>query len=232
MRHRLTTGVRIAPPAPPAASTKRAERKDNMRLKCTAALAVLVVATIAGPAAAQSGQLAAVTVPIEGRFARGGEFAGTATVNRFEQRDNSIVAVGVVTGTLRRGGRSVGSVVAWQMTWPVVLRVKGEVVARGRASTPGGLLPAHFALAQTDTCPVVQVGLSAIDANLLGVAVALSPMALDLSGDTAAPLGALVCSAADLLGNVAGLVNLLNSILGLLTGLLGGLTGLAGGVTP
>ena len=38
-----------------------------------------------------------------------------------------------------------------------------------------------------------------------------------------------VCAVSDLLGNVAGLVNLLNSLLGLLTGLLGGLTGGLGG---
>ena len=46
------------------------------------------------------------------------------------------------------------------------------------------------------------------------------------------PLGDLVCAASDLLGDVAGLVNLLNGILGLLTGLLGGLTGGLGGLVP
>ena len=61
----------------------------------------------------------------------------------------------------------------------------------------------------------------------------LSPVTLDLSGIVGTPLGDLVCEASELLGNVAGIVNLLNNILGLLLGLLGGLTGgLGGGVVP
>ena len=55
--------------------------------------------------------------------------------------------------------------------------------------------------------------------------ISLSPVTLDLSGDSAGPLGGLVCQAIALLNNVVGLVGLLNSILGALTGLLGGITG-------
>src|SRR5882672_10369949 len=42
-------------------------------------------------------------------------------------------------------------------------------------------------------------------------------------GDSAGPLGALVCQVVALLGTAANLVGLLNNLLGTLTGLLGGL---------
>lgn len=208
----------------------------KIRFVCMAAAAVLVVATVAIPASAQTGTVvaqASVSVPIEGRFARGGQFAGTATVNRFEVRDNSIVAIGVVTGTLRRGNRSVGSVIAGDVEWTVVVRVNGIAPARSGAPAPTRLAPAYFARAQaTEPCPVVQIGLEAIDADLFGIDVVLTPIALDLSGDPAAPLGSLVCEVGDAIRNVAALVGVLNDILGLITGLLGGITGLVGGVVP
>ena len=51
--------------------------------------------------------------------------------------------------------------------------------------------------------------------------MATQPISLDISGDTAGPLGHLVCTILDTLNNVIGLVDLLNQLLGLLTGLLG-----------
>ena len=63
----------------------------------------------------------------------------------------------------------------------------------------------------------------------MGLQVTLDPVALTVTGAAGTPVGDLVCAAEDLLGNVAGLVNVLNNLLGLLTGLLGGATaGLAG----
>ena len=86
-----------------------------------------------------------------------------------------------------------------------------------------------FLRVQAETCPVLNVALGPHTVDLLGFQVALSAVTLDLTGVVGTPLGDLVCAASDLLGNVAGLVNLLNSILGLVTGLLGGLTGGLGG---
>jgi energy-converting hydrogenase Eha subunit A len=191
----------------------------------SAAATVLVVAAMTIPASAQNGgPVPSVTVPTEGRFALGGEFTGSATVNRFEQRGNSIVAIGFVKGTLRRGNRAVGTVVAGEVTWPVLLRVNGVIASASADAPPAArMMPAGLVLAQAEPCPVLQVGLGAININLLGVNVALSPIALNLSGDAAGPLGALVCEVLDLVGNVVGLVDLLNGILGLITGLLGGL---------
>ena len=81
-------------------------------------------------------------------------------------------------------------------------------------------------------CQVLDIVLGANTINVLGIQIALGPAVLSLAGETGTALGGLVCSVSDLLGNVAGLVDLVNSILGLLTGLLGGLTGGLGGGLP
>ena len=83
----------------------------------------------------------------------------------------------------------------------------------------------QFILAQAQSCGILHLGIGGNSLNLLGFIVNLSPITLDISGDSAGPLGALVCQVVALLGTVADVVGLLNSILGLLTGLLGGLTG-------
>ena len=88
---------------------------------------------------------------------------------------------------------------------------------------------ARVILAQASTCGVLHLELGAVNLNLLGVVVTTMPVTIDVNGDTAGPLGNLVCAILATLNNVVGLVNLLNSLLGLVTGLLGGLTGGLGG---
>ena len=184
----------------------------------------------------------AVTLPATGTFTGGGAFSGTATINRFEKRGNDIVAVGLVTGVLSRGGLALGSTVAGEVTWPVAVRAGGHVLASGAVRTPGAPMPvawspearSEFGLLriQAEACQVVDLALGPVNVDVLGVQIALSPITFNLSGVTGTPLGDLVCAVSDLVGNVAGLVNLLNSVLGLLTGLLGGLTGGIGGIVP
>jgi hypothetical protein len=77
-------------------------------------------------------------------------------------------------------------------------------------------------LAQATTCGILHLAIGAVDLNVLGVVVTTSPIELDLSGDTAGPVGALVCAVLNLVGGLAGLVNLLASLLGALGGGLGG----------
>jgi hypothetical protein len=182
----------------------------------------------------------ALRLPVIGTVARGGEFAGTVSINRFEQRGTQIVAVGYISGLLIRGA-TLRTAVAGEVTWPVVLRSGGQLIAYSH--TPGIARPTPIAWspdarppfgilnAQAAGCQVLDIALGPINVDLLGFQVALSPVTFSLTGGTG-PLGDLVCSVSDLLGNVAGLVNLLNSILGLLTGLLGGLTGGLGGAVP
>jgi hypothetical protein len=204
-----------------------------------------VVVSVAGeiPAGAQAPPApAAVTLPATGTIARGGEFTGTITINRFEQRDNHIVAIGLVTGVLRRGGRTLVSVVVGEVTWPVALRAGGQLLVSGTARQPGTPMqiawspdvrsPFRVLPVQAQTCQVVDLALGPVNVDVLGFQIALSPVTFNLSGVSGTPLGDLVCAVSNLLGNVAGLVNLLNSVLGLLTGLLGGLTVGLGGIVP
>jgi hypothetical protein len=204
--------------------------------------AVLAVVSVI-PTRAQTPQTpAAVTLPASGTFARGGEFTGTITINRFEQRDNQIVAVGVVTGMLRRGGRTLGSAVVAEVTWPVVVKSGGQVLAGGRIRGSGSPTPISWSpetsssfrifTVQAEVCQVVDVALGALNIDVLGAVIALSPVTLNLSGVVGTALGDLICEASELLGNVAALVGVLNAILNLLTGLLGGLLGGLGGALP
>ena len=192
------------------------------------------------PASAQPARApAALTLPVTGTFAPGGEFTGTISINRFEQRDNQIVAVGLVAGVLSKGGRRLGTVVAGERAWPVALKWGGQLIANGQALetprampiawSPGARPSLRVLPVQSAGCQVLDVALGPITVDVLGFQVALSPVTLNLAGVTGTPLGDLVCSVSRLLGNVAGLVNLLNSLLGLVTGLLGGLTGGLGG---
>jgi hypothetical protein len=180
-----------------------------------------------------------LNVPTAGTF-QGGTFAGTISINRFEQRQTRVVAIGFVSGVLSRSNGMRATAMAGEIAWPVLVKSGAIVLAQGRQTEkPTATLVTlrdsaapRFLLAQsTPPCPVLDVALGAINVNLLGAQVALGPVSLSLSGQTG-PLGDLICSASDLLGNVAGIVNLLNSILGLVTGLLGGLTGGLGGVLP
>jgi hypothetical protein len=207
----------------------------------------MVALSVAGtvPAAAQQANAQAVlTLPVTGTFARGGEFSGTISINRFERSGNEIIALGFVSGVLSRGSGTLGAAVAGEVAWPVRVSSGGVSVAGGRAPAASARLtrvawssaprPAAGLLAvQAEACPVLNIALGPNTVDLLGVQVALSGVTVDLAGVVGTPLGDLVCAASDLLGNVAGLVNLLNSLLGVLTGLLGGLIGgLGAGALP
>jgi hypothetical protein len=135
-----------------------------------------------------------------------------------------------VQGVLQRGGQILGTAMTGEVALPVSIGTAGVRAVGGRAeaspqfrrvslisSTPNGrAIPAQ------EICPAVQIALGPHDVDLLGVRVSLAPVGLTLAGDSAGPLGALVCEVLALLGNVAGLVGVLNNILALLIALLGG----------
>jgi hypothetical protein len=192
------------------------------------------------PAFGQQTAQSAATLRATGAFQNNGSFAGTLTINRFEQRGGQIVAVGVVQGTLSRANRVIGTALAAEVSWPVKVTAGGGLVAgHTSAETPQTIhagwrtgAPSLFRLTrvQAQGCTPLQVTLSATNVDLLGVQVALDPIGVTLNGAAGTPLGDLVCAASDLLGNVAGLVTLLNNLLGVVTGLLGGLTGGLAGI--
>jgi hypothetical protein len=218
----------------------------NMPVRTSIGLVVMLASVVgAVPAAAQRGRAHSVlTLPATGTFALGGEFRGTISINRFERRDNEIVAIGIVAGVLNRGSNALGSAVAGEVAWPVRVSSGGVAGVSNQAPalrggqmiravwSPGSspVATTFLAVQAAETCPVLNIALGPHTVDLLGFQVALGAVTLGVTGVVGTPLGDLVCAASELLGNVARLVNLLNSILGLVTGLLGGLTGGLGGV--
>jgi uncharacterized membrane protein len=205
----------------------------------------MCLAVVAGvPVAAQQSAATSVTLPVAGTAGRGGEFSGTATINRFEQRNNQIVAVGFVRGVVSRGNRTMGVGLIGEVVWTVTVRAGGVAAVKGQAFDASGIRriaseqdakwPAGLVLAQQppESCPAVEIVLGPTEVNVGGGTLMLGPIPITLSGDVGTPVGDLLCAVQDLIGNVAGLINLLNTILALLTGLLGGLTGGLGGALP
>jgi hypothetical protein len=214
-----------------------------------AGIGVMLLTAVTGAAPAPAGApppraRPVLTLPATGTFELGGEFKGTISVNRFEQRDNAIVAIGFVTGVLSRGSIVLGTAVRGEVAIPVRVSSGGVSIASHRAPaarpatgrlmrvalSPDMSSAAVFRPAQAETCPVLNIALGPHTVDLLGTQVALSPIALDLTGVAGTPLGDLVCAASGLVGQVAAVVELLNSVLGLVTGLLGGLLGGLGGL--
>lgn len=166
-------------------------------------LVVLAVVTVAAqiPTRAQApSPSAAVTVPASGSFARGGQFTGSVTINRFEQRGSQIVAIGIVAGTLSRGGQTLGSTVVGEATWPVSVSVGGQMLARAPARGAATTRPVAFAaetrppattLIAQEGCQVVNVALGPHTIDVLGVQLALDPIALNLTGAAGTALGDL-----------------------------------------
>jgi hypothetical protein len=214
--------------------------KTCLQRVCGLVLLLLLVHVM--PASAQAtGAHPILTLPAAGTFQGGGEFTGTISINRFEQRGARVVAVGFVSGVLTRANRTLGTAVAGEIVWPVAVRSGGIAVARGPRSeraTPTLVVlrpepaSARFMGAQATTCQVLDVVLGPINVDLLGAQVALGAVSLSIDGQSGTPLGDLICAASDLVGRVADVVNLLNSLLGLVIGLLGGLAGGLGGAVP
>ena len=157
-----------------------------------------------------------------------GAFSGIVTINRFARVNNQIVAVGIVRGTIVGLNNQPLSSGMQTVMLPVRLSNRSAANFSAPSASPKFQL-ARFTLAQAQSCGILHLDIGGNAIDLLGFNVNLSPITLDVSGDSAGPLGALVCQILALLGTVADVVGLLNGLLGLLTGLLGGLTGGLGG---
>jgi hypothetical protein len=213
-------------------------------------LAISLVLVPIGQAMAQSSDTqsaGALTLPVSGTVVNAanqsiGQFSGSVTINRFAQtQTNQIVAVGTVRGVVTNTAGQVMKSGLQTIVLPVNLSRTSAVNFKTPLSGGPRLMRAslttvgsgRFMLAQAQSCGILHLDIGGATAlNLLGFIVNLSPITLDISGDSAGPLGALVCQIVALLGSVADVVGLLNSLLGLLTGLLGGLTGGLGGALP
>jgi hypothetical protein len=189
--------------------------KRRSHLRASIPIAVLLLATTAN--AAPNKDPPPLQVPIVGSASSGAAFAGTLSILRFEARGSQVVAVGIVRGTVA----AAGTALVGEVALPV------QVTAAGQAATASSssalIAQPQVSPQQAATCTALNLNLGAVNLNLLGLQVTTQPIAIDISGDSSAPLGNLVCTALDLLNNVVGLVGILNQILGALTGLVGGL---------
>jgi hypothetical protein len=149
-----------------------------------------------------------------------GFVSGVLSINRFARQNNQIVAIGIVRGTVYNLSHEPLSSGLQSVVLPV--RLSNRTVANFNSPSPSPkFMPASFTLVQAQPCGILHLDIGGNAINLLGFNVTLTPVTLDISGDSAGPLGALVCEVLALLGNVANVVGLLNSLLGLITGLLG-----------
>ncbi len=187
-------------------------RRSHLRASIPIALLLLATAATAAP----NKDPPALQVPIVGTASSGAAFAGTLSILRFEARANQEVAIGIVRGTVAAGTAVVGEVA-------LPVQVTAASQAAPASSSSALVAQPQVAPQQTATCTALNLNLGAVNLNVLGLLVTTQPIAIDLSGDSSAPVGNLVCTALDLLNNVVGLVGILNQILGALTGLVGGL---------
>jgi len=158
-----------------------------------------------------------LTLPIAGTTHGNGAFSGTLAVTDVVAQGADIFVEGIVTGTVTQSNKQpLGTI----LNVPVRLPLSGnwrQVAGLSPGPQPQIVLAA--------TCGVLHLSIGAVDLNVLGVVVTTSPITFDVSGDSAGPLGSLVCTILNLVTTVTGLLNSLTSLLGTLGGTLGGATG-------
>jgi hypothetical protein len=155
--------------------------------------ALLLVVSLFAIMPAQAQAQSPLAIPITGTGPGGAVFNGTFTLTNFALNSaNQLVANGILTGTLTRGGATLGSVV----------RNVSLLLDTAQSNA---------------TCQILHLELGPLDLNLLGLRVQLNRVVLDI---TAIPggglLGDLLCAVTNLLNPNGALVNLLNQILGIL----------------
>jgi hypothetical protein len=156
---------------------------------CLFALTLIAPAMVTS-AAAQPQAPAALTIPVLGT-GPAGTFTGTFQLQRFVTRDGTLMASGLLTGTVAPATGATRSVVRTL------------------------LLPAQITQA---TCAILHLDLGPLSLDLLGLQINLSQIVLDITAETGAGrlLGNLLCAIAGLLDNPAGLTRVLNDLLAVL----------------
>jgi hypothetical protein len=197
--------------------------RNNMRLGTFARVAlagVISLATItatttaasAAPTAAPTSHQGTLTSVVDGTFGNGGTVSGTFTPSRFAKQGNGIVATGVLHSVLTNADGSSAGTADTPVTLPVQLPTGSSAKADA---------------APLAACNILHLVLGPLDLNLLGLAVHLNTVVLDITANSGPGnlLGNLLCAVAGLLDGTSlplgTLTGLLNAILGLL-GLLGG----------
>ena len=178
----------------------------------TALALVFVSLAPAQAAAARRNQCTeGLVIPIQATSLDQGSFLGQLEITRFAREADSVVAVGLLTGTLTD---ETGAVSA------IVRTIKLPVQFSG--SAPAAAAAGEIVIQQT--CDVLNLVLGPLHLNLLGLIIDLNQVVLDITADPAGGLlGGLLCALAGLLGGAGPIPGLLNQIVGLLNQILAAL---------
>jgi hypothetical protein len=136
-------------------------------------------------------------IPVSGTFDDGngpGTFSGTLVISRFDGRTGALVAIGTVDGTLTNA-LGVTTTVADR---PISLPVTNVGVASSAGSSASAPVTAQQA---AQSCQIVHLDFGGITLDVLGVAVTLSPISLDLT--LSGLLGNILCGLLGALGGGA-----------------------------
>jgi hypothetical protein len=156
-------------------------------------LAILLLAALA---ICQVASAANIAIPVTGTGPNAVAFTGTFSPTSFVLQNGQVLAQGILSGTVTKGGQTVGGITS-------------------NVSMP-------LAAATTGSCDILHLVLGPLDLNLLGLQVHLNQVVLDITAQSGPGnlLGNLLCTVANLLNNPSQtLVDLLNQILTILRGL-------------
>jgi hypothetical protein len=168
----------------------------KLRLPGAVALAAVVgmlafaSTTVAAPA---SSTASPISIPISTSNATG-SFTGVLNITQFVSQGGVVSAVGTLTGTVTNALTGVTQTISQDVVLPL--------------------------LQGSGSCQILHLELGPLDLNLLGVAVHLDKVVLDVTAQSGPGqlLGNLLCGVSHLLdsnGAATALTNLLNSLLGL-----------------
>lgn len=189
----------------------------SVRVVASSVAAALLSVFILGtnPAAGHSpGTLAGSVwaVPVTGTFTDSdgaGTFSGTLRIQRFARVGHSVVAMGVLSGTLTSALGTTRSVVDQPATLPVRKVSVSESVAPGSSGAPITTQQAQ------QNCRILRLEFGGITVNILGIDVHLDPIVLNI--DLGGILGGILCGILGALGGtpVQAQASVLNKALGL-----------------
>ena len=200
-------------------------------LKRAALPLALAVALVPAARAQSSKRNPFSNIAVSGTSADGNAFRGTMDILGFVN-DNGLKAIGSLTGTITPRSGAAQNVSGAVVLVPVQNAVSGATGFGGMTSVPSSSAGSRAAVAQVAAgCNILHLDLGPLDLNLLGLAVHLDEVVLDITAVPGAGnlLGNLLCAVANLLNGLN--LNLLGgAVLNVLTQLLNNLAAALAGL--
>lgn len=201
-----------------------------MKIRMLGVLLLLIAPIVAmsslAPVRAQTNHAQhTLTVPVKGTFTSSasgltgpGTFSGTFTLRRFVGRAHHLYAIGTLAGTLKDANGTTKDV---SRTTTLAISKVTQGSTTSSMSLRSAPASSSGSPALQGSCNVLTLNIGAIHLNLLGLVVDLSPINLNITGQTGSGnlLGNLVCGIAGLLDNL-NLSSLTQQLLGDITMLL------------